>query len=71
VFQTLAHYPILIKMFLALLPASFMEEREKHMELSMAKLKRRMEAGTDRADLIEGLLKRADEWVWFTADPCW
>ena len=63
VFQTLAHYPILIKMFLALLPASFMEEREKHMELSMAKLKRRMEAGTERADLIEGLLKRADEWV--------
>jgi hypothetical protein len=54
---------MLIKVFLALLPASFMEEREKLEELSMAKLKRRMEAGTDRADLIEGLLKRADEWV--------
>lgn len=62
-FQTLAHYPTLVKLLLALIPSKFLEEREKHMQMTLAKLKRRMEAGKDRADLVEGLLKKADEWV--------
>ncbi|KAJ4291290.1 hypothetical protein N0V88_006293 [Collariella sp. IMI 366227] len=59
VFQTLAHYPLFIKALLALLPAKFLEEREKHMQMTLVKLKRRMEAGKDRADLIEGTAQAA------------
>ncbi|KAL2141528.1 hypothetical protein VTI28DRAFT_2228 [Corynascus sepedonium] len=62
IFQTLAHYPALIKLLLAFIPSKFKEEREKHMQMTMAKLKRRMEAGKERPDLVEGLLKKADEW---------
>jgi hypothetical protein len=50
-------------LLLALIPAKFLEERERHNQMTLAKLKRRMEAGKERADLVEGLLKRADEWV--------
>lgn len=56
-----------MKLLLAVIPKKFLEEREQHMEMTMAKLRRRMEAaqaGKERADLVEGLLKRADEWVW-------
>jgi hypothetical protein len=63
VFQSLAHYPMIVKLLLALIPTKFREERDNHMQMARAKLKRRMEAGKERADLIEGLLKRADEWV--------
>ena len=63
VFQTLAHYPLLIKVLLALIPTKFIEERDRHMQMTLEKLKRRMQAGHERADLVEGLLKRADEWV--------
>ncbi|KAK3896876.1 cytochrome P450 [Staphylotrichum tortipilum] len=62
VFQTLAHYPLLIKVLLALVPTKFVKERERHMQMTLEKLKRRMQAGKERADLVEGLLKRADEW---------
>lgn len=63
VFQTAAHFPILMKLLLWLIPSSFIEERNKHDEMAMDKLRRRMDAGKQRPDLIEGLLKRADEWV--------
>ncbi|KAH6615956.1 cytochrome P450 [Chaetomium sp. MPI-SDFR-AT-0129] len=62
VFQCLAHYPVVVKLLLALIPSGFKEERERHMQMTLEKLKRRMEAGKERADLVEGLLKRADEW---------
>lgn len=62
-FQCLAHYPIVVKLLLALIPSKFKEERERHMQMTLEKLKRRMEAGKERPDLVEGLLKRADEWV--------
>lgn len=55
-----------MKLLLAVIPKKFMEERGQHMEMTMAKLRRRMEAakaGKERADLVEGMLKRADEWV--------
>lgn len=62
IFQVLSHYPPLIKLMLALAPKSLMEEHEKHTENAKDKLRRRMEMGHDRADLVEGLLKRKDEW---------
>ncbi|KAL2255906.1 hypothetical protein VTK26DRAFT_2501 [Humicola hyalothermophila] len=62
VFQTVANWPVLMKLLLALIPSKFMEERKKHDEMAMDKLRRRMEAGKQRPDLIEGLLKKADEW---------
>lgn len=58
----MSHYPPLMKLMLALVPKSLMEEHEKHTENAKDKLRRRMEMGQDRADLIEGLLKRKDEW---------
>lgn len=69
VFQTLAHYPLLIKVLLALIPTKFIEERDRHMQMTLEKLKRRMQAGQERADLVEGLLKRADEWVMIPPSP--
>lgn len=63
VFQTAAHYPILMKLLLALAPKRMMEERMEHMEMTKAKLRRRMESGKERPDLVEGLLKKKDEWV--------
>lgn len=63
VFQILAQYPILMRLVFALLPKQLMERREHHMELTKAKLRRRMEAGMERSDLVEGLLQKKDEWV--------
>jgi hypothetical protein len=63
VIQGLYHYPLLKKALFALIPPKFAEEYEKHNEMAMVKLRRRMEGGKERPDLIEGLLKRADEWV--------
>jgi len=62
IFQSVVHYPILLKLLLALAPKSALEEREMHIEMSKAKLRRRMESDKDRPDLIEGLLKKADDW---------
>ncbi|KAL2266734.1 hypothetical protein VTJ83DRAFT_6086 [Remersonia thermophila] len=60
--QSLAGYPLILKMLLGMAPTSFKEEHEKHKQMALEKLRRRMEAGKERPDLIEGLLKRADEW---------
>ncbi|KAK0750225.1 cytochrome P450 [Schizothecium vesticola] len=62
VFQTAAHYPILMRLLLALAPKKMMEERMEHMEMTKAKLRRRMEGGKERPDLVEGLLKKKEEW---------
>ncbi|KAK0710478.1 cytochrome P450 [Apiosordaria backusii] len=62
VFQSLVHFPWVFKIIMALIPKSLMEEREKHYQMTLVKLKKRMEGGKDRSDLIEGLLKKADEW---------
>ncbi|KAK0624940.1 cytochrome P450 [Bombardia bombarda] len=62
IFQTCAHYPFLMKILLWLAPKSAMEERQSHIDMTKAMLKRRMESGQERPDLVEGLLKRADEW---------
>lgn len=69
VFQTAAHYPILMKLLLALAPKKMMEERMEHMEMTKAKLRRRMEGGKERPDLVEGLLKKKEEWVSGISSP--
>lgn len=66
--QTIAHYPFLKKILLSMVPRSLKEKREAHLQLTKAKLMRRMEAG-ERPDLIEGLLKKKDEWVWHPVPP--
>ncbi|KAK0609415.1 cytochrome P450 [Immersiella caudata] len=62
VFQFLAQYPLLMRLVFALMPKKLMEEQEHHMELTKAKLRRRMESGKERSDLVEGLLQKKDEW---------
>lgn len=62
ILQTVSHYPMLKRLLLRMVPKSMKEKREHHLELTRAKLRRRMEAG-ERPDLIEGLLKKKDEWV--------
>ena len=60
--QSVSHYPLLKDLLLRMVPKSMKEKREHHLELTKAKLQRRMETG-ERPDLIEGLLKKKDEWV--------
>jgi cytochrome P450 len=62
VLQGLAYYPTLQRFVMSLVPRSFREENQAHEDLTKEKLLRRMEIG-ERPDLIEGLLKRKDEWV--------
>ena len=69
IFQSCAHYPVLMNALLWLAPKSAMEERENHINMSKDKLRRRMESGKERHDLIEGLLLKADEWVCFFPPP--
>ncbi|KAK1753193.1 cytochrome P450 [Echria macrotheca] len=62
VVQALAQYPGLLRFLVSLVPMSAWKEREHHLELTKAKLLRRMESGKERPDLVEGLLKKKDEW---------
>lgn len=62
IFQALSHVPFLTKFLLAIIPKSAMEERERHMEFTKAKLMQRIALGEGRPDLIQGLLKKKDEW---------
>lgn len=62
VFQCLAQYPGVMRLVLALMPGWLMKKREEHMALTRAKLSRRMEAGKERPDLVEGLLQKREEW---------
>ncbi|KAK3349016.1 cytochrome P450 [Lasiosphaeria hispida] len=62
IFQMAAHYPLLMKLLLALIPKRLMKEREHHESLVRAKLQKRMDIKGGRPDLIEGLLIKADEW---------
>ncbi|RYP75506.1 hypothetical protein DL771_002391 [Monosporascus sp. 5C6A] len=60
--QVASNFPALKNMLLKMVPKSFMEEHENHMAFTRAKLSARMEAGKERPDLVEGLLRRRDEW---------
>lgn len=63
IFQSAVHWPLLARVLIWLAPKRMIEERKEHMELTIRKLERRMEKGEERADLVEGLLRKADEWV--------
>jgi len=60
-FQAACHYPLLQSLILSLVPKSAMKRREQHLEFTRAKLRKRMDLGQDRPDLIESLLKKKDE----------
>ncbi|EFQ34350.1 cytochrome P450 [Colletotrichum graminicola M1.001] len=62
VLQTGTHYPFVLKLMMAMVPEKMKRERAQHGEFTEAKLKRRMELEHERPDLIEGLLKRKDDW---------
>lgn len=63
VLQAATHYPLLKKLLFSLIPKRIMEDHSKHEEMTMLKLKRRMELEHERPDLIEGLLRQKDQWV--------
>lgn len=63
VFQSVGFYPILNKMFWAMIPKSAMTRLVRQTQLSMDKLRRRMQPGNERSDLIEGLLRNKEELV--------
>ncbi|KAK1996652.1 cytochrome P450 [Colletotrichum falcatum] len=62
VLQTGTHYPFVLKLLMAMVPEKVKRERARHGEFTEARLKRRMELGQERPDLIEGLLKKKDDW---------
>ncbi|GME23362.1 putative cytochrome p450 monooxygenase protein [Neofusicoccum parvum] len=62
VMQSASFFPGLTELLLGLLPEKAKRAREEHQLLTRAKLERRIALGKDRPDLIEGLLKKKDEW---------
>ncbi|KAH8904718.1 cytochrome P450 [Coniochaeta sp. PMI_546] len=62
IMQTANHFPILKKIMLAMIPKKAMEERQNHLEFTRRKLMKRMEATEERPDLVEGLLRKKEEW---------
>lgn len=61
IFQTVGHYPLLNKIFWAMIPKAAMVRFVRSTKLSMEKLQRRMEPGNERSDLIDGLLRKRNE----------
>ncbi|KAK4223109.1 Isotrichodermin C-15 hydroxylase [Podospora fimiseda] len=62
IFQSVVHWPFLVRGLIRLAPKRIEEERREHIELTCGMLKRRMERAGERSDLVEGLLRKADEW---------
>ena len=63
IFQTVGFYPILNKIFWSMIPEAAMARFVQQTKLSMDKLRRRMQPGNKRADLIEPLLRNKEELV--------
>lgn len=62
-FVSMAHFPLIQKMLIKLVPKRTKERRRARTRMAEDMLRRRMERGEERPDLIEGLLKKKDEWV--------
>lgn len=62
-FQAISYYPRLRNLLLNLIPMSNRKKRKAQAAIVRAKVKRRMKCRTERPDLIEGLLKKKEEWV--------
>ncbi|KAI3400197.1 hypothetical protein diail_4082 [Diaporthe ilicicola] len=60
-FQSAGFFPWIKAALMAMIPKSRMKTREQHLKLTKEKLLKRMELGSERNDLIEGLLKKKDE----------
>lgn len=60
--QTASHFPIMKKIVLKMIPKKALQEREEHLALTRAKLQRRMDSSKERPDLVEGLLRKKEEW---------
>ena len=60
-FQVEDHYPLLQRLITRVLPNKALEMQQFHNELNRAKIEKRIELGS-RNDLIEGLLKKRQEW---------
>lgn len=63
IFQTINFFPILKTIFWAIIPKSAMARFVQQTQLSMTKLRKRMEPGNERSDLVEGLLRKREELV--------
>lgn len=63
ILQAAGYFPGMTNLLLSMVPKKMMEDHEKHIVMTNLKLKKRMELGYERPDLIEGLLKKKDEWV--------
>lgn len=64
VLQTATFYPLLRRLIIKLMSSPKAQQHMKeHEEMTMEKLLRRIEIGNERPDLVEGLLRRKDEWV--------
>jgi cytochrome P450 len=65
IIQSLAQYPTIKAALDACVPFAerMNKQRQKFLDISEVKLKDRMEKFKDRPDLVEPMLKRADEWV--------
>ncbi|KAJ6032478.1 cytochrome P450 monooxygenase [Penicillium herquei] len=61
IFITVGFYPLLNKLFWALMPKFVLARYIRQTQLSMEKLQRRMEPGNERSDLIEALLGKKEE----------
>lgn len=63
--QSLSQYPLIRALLDACVPfaESMDKQRQGFFDISKAKLKNRIEKFKDRPDLVEPMLKRADEWV--------
>ncbi|KAK1961873.1 cytochrome P450 [Colletotrichum sublineola] len=61
VLHTGTHYPFVLKLMMAMVPEKMKRERAQHGQFTEARLKRRMELGHERPDLIEGLLRKKDD----------
>ncbi|KHN94126.1 cytochrome P450 ClCP1 [Metarhizium album ARSEF 1941] len=60
-FQVEDYYPLMKRIVNRMLPNRALERQSFHNTVNKAKLQKRIEGG-DRDDLIEGLLKKKDEW---------
>ncbi|OAA45480.1 cytochrome P450 ClCP1 [Metarhizium rileyi] len=60
-FQVEDYYPFMRRIVTRMIPNRTLERRDVHEKINKAKLLKRIEAGC-RDDLIEGILKKKDEW---------
>lgn len=70
--QSLAQYPMIKALLDACVPFAerMNKQRQDFLDISKVKLKDRIEKHQDRPDLVEPMLKRADEWVCVMDQHC-